>query len=40
MEWSSRCITRSARGDHERTWYAALVPYTALRLTAKIAAPT
>jgi hypothetical protein len=40
MEWSRCFITRSARGDHERRWYAALVPYTALRLTAKIAAPT
>jgi hypothetical protein len=40
MEWSRYFITRSARGDHERRWYAALVPYTALRLTAKIAAPT
>jgi hypothetical protein len=40
MEWSRCFIIRSARGDHERRWYAALVPYTALRLTAKIAAPT
>ena len=30
MEWSRCFITRSACGDHERRWYAALVPYTAL----------
>ncbi len=40
MAWSRCCIRRLADGDQARRWKAALTPYSAARLSVKIAAAT